>query len=119
MTTSHEVLNNYADDSEVSILSCDQDQLILRVKVDAHGGQIWRIKCSNLVHVDIAPLFILGRVDFGGQELLPYGYLTNRNRGYEGDEDTYRVIRFTDIDENTHFVITYEEEQIEVPKGAT
>ena len=108
-----ETLTKYADDSEVTVASWNDDEIVLRIRVDSHGGEVWLLRMGNVCHVDMASGFILGSTAFGGQELLPPDYLTNGNKGYEGDEGNYHIIRFTDVDENNHFIIGYEDEVIE------
>jgi len=107
------MLTSDSDDSEVTVLSWNLGELVLRVRVDVLGGEIWLIHIPHVVHVDMPGNFMLGHAAFGGVELLPQGYLRLRNRGYDGDEDKYHVIRFTDNEENVYFVIAYEPERFE------
>jgi hypothetical protein len=108
-----ETLTKYADDSEVTVASWNDDEIVLRIHVDSHGGEVWLLRIKNVCHVDMASCFILGSTAFGGQELLPPDYLINRNKGYDGDEGSYHIIRFTDVDENNYFIIGCEDEVIE------
>ncbi len=113
MLVNRDTLISYGDDSEVTVLSWNSGELVLRVRIDVAGGEIWLIRISNVMHVDMPWNFMLGHAAFGGVELLPQDYLGSRNRGYEGDEDQYHVICFTDQDENAYFVIAYEPERFE------
>ena len=107
-----ETLRSYADDTEVDVRSCDRDQLVLGLKVDSCGGAQWLVTIRGIVHLDLPPSFMLGRVAFGGIELVPGNYFTSRNRGYEGDEDKYHVIKITDQDDNMFLIVSYEEAEI-------
>lgn len=66
-----ETLTKYADDSEVTVASWNDDEIVLRIRVDSHGGEVWLLRMANVCHVDMASGFILGSTAFGGQELLP------------------------------------------------
>ena len=112
MTELHNILITDAEDSEVRIVSCSPEELKLRVKIDVLGGKLCQILCRRPLHVDLSPVFMLGSLSVGGADILPDDYLRSRNRGYDGDEDSYHVLKFTDQDENSYFVISCEQEEI-------
>ncbi len=58
------------------------------------------------------PYVTLGRIEFGGMDLLPQGYLATRNLDYGGEISQYRVLRITDEEGKQHFVVCYGDEQI-------
>jgi hypothetical protein len=107
-----ETLNGYAQDGDLEIASCDSGGLVLRVRLPSRGNEEWEIRTTSLIHLDMNPTLVLGKIEFGGLDLLPEGYTASRNFDHGGNAGSYRVVRITDADDKRHFVVCYELEQI-------
>jgi hypothetical protein len=107
-----ETLKRYADDAVVHVVSCSPDGLVLSVSIPSRGGEIWDIRVPSPIHLDMNPSVTLGKVDFGGMELLPVGYVGTRNFDFGGRTEDYRVLKFTDVDDKLHYVVGYGIEDI-------
>ena len=108
-----EVLRHYADDSRLEITSYNNEWLRLRLTLDSAGGITYKVAIPKPIHIDMPPIVMLGQVEFGDRSLLPRHYSKTRYRGYEGDENTFRIMKITDDKENHYFVVYYEKEVIE------
>lgn len=104
-------LREYADDSLLEVVAYNREQLRLRLTLDSHGGKQYVLLIPRPVHVDMPPVVMLGSIEFGSRSLLPPGYSDFRYRGSEGDEDSWRVMKVTDDEENGYFVIFAEREE--------
>jgi hypothetical protein len=108
----HEALKEHADDAVVDLVSCSRDGLVLSVTIPSRGGELWEIRVRSPIHLDMNPSLTLGKVDFGGLELLPVGYVSTRNFDFGGRTEDYRVLRLTDVDNKLHYVVGYGIEHI-------
>ena len=106
----YDTLWKYAAAAKVQITSFDTTKLILSISIPSRGNEVWKISIPELIHFDMNPEFTLGRIEFGDISLLPIDYINERNLDYGGDSKNYRVIKFTDIDEKNHYIISYEHE---------
>lgn len=106
----HDLLNNYADDSELEVNVYNRKNLVLLLTLDVRNGEKYIIDLRNPIHLDMPPYVSLGRIEFGGASLLPENYLEARWRGYFGDEAALNVVKITD-DEGNEFFIIYSGEQ--------
>ncbi len=111
MSDIYGTLAKFAADAELEIAACSADHLTLTVSLPSRGGAVWEIRCSAPIHLDLNPAMTLGRVRFGGLELLPDGYTDTRNFDYGGSVN-YRVLEFTDVDDKLHYVVCDGEEEI-------
>jgi hypothetical protein len=116
MTTSrHETLSKYADDSELRIIELNGRRIIISVSLASQSGETWLIRSHPVLHLDMAPSMLLGRIEFGGLSLLPPAYNDNRNLDYGGEEDQYRVLHFVDDEGKDGYLVLYGEEEIIIP----
>lgn len=112
MTDIRGTLGEYAHDAELQIASCGDGRLVLGVCLPSRGNERWELRIDSLIHLDMNPCINLGRVEFGGLDLLPQGYMATRNFDYGGEISQYRVLKIADEDERQHFVVYYGDEQI-------
>lgn len=109
----YEVLLKCGDDSHLEVIEYRRECLKLRIQLDIAGGKNYSLTISHPIHLDMPPNVVLGRIEFGSKKLLPEGYGEFRNRGYEGDEDSWRVMKVTDDEGNQYYVIYSAPEKIE------
>ena len=107
----YETLRNYADDSLLEITAYNREFLKICLTIDAETGEKYLLLIHSPLHLDMPPNIMLGSIEFGSRELLPEGYETYRNRGYEGDEEIWRVMKIMDCEENHFFAIYYQDDQ--------
>ena len=107
-----ETLRNFAADADLEIVSCDRGGLVLSVSLPSRGGETFEIRIASLIHLDMGPSMTLGKIEFGGLELLPRGYIDSRNFDYGGELAEYRTLRITDVDDKIHYVVGYGVETI-------
>ena len=115
----HTILCDYADDSRLEVAAYDGEQLRLRLALDSQGGKQYVLLIPKPVHLDMPPVVMLGSIEFGDQSLLPSGYADSRYRGYEGDEDSWRVMKVTDDEGNRYFVVYSEKEIIDEERSSS
>ncbi|MCP4536320.1 MAG: hypothetical protein GY832_04165 [Chloroflexi bacterium] len=112
MKEMYEMLCNRTDDAEVKIVTLNPNKVIIAIKLPSRGNEIWTLRSSSPIHIDMNPSLELGHMEFGDVSLLPTGYLDRRNFDYGGRIEDYRVICFYDVDGKEHFLIIYGEEEI-------
>ena len=100
-----DILEKHGDDSLVEVLEYSSGRLVLRVLLDAIGGREIRIISNRPYHLDMPPKLMLGTIQVGDCHILPDGYLNTRNRGYDGDEGSWQVMRITDDEQNEYYAI--------------
>jgi hypothetical protein len=109
----YRTLGSYADDSSVEIVEYTAQSLVLSVAIDSLGGEVHRIRINEPLHVDMPPRLMLGSIVFGGRSLLPEGYERSRSKGFEGNEDEWRVMKVVDDEGNEFFALFFEDEVLE------
>lgn len=109
----YDLLANDADDSLLEIIEYNSKILILSFIADALGGEKHFIKIYNPIHLDMPPKVMLGYLIFGDKKLLPPEYEENRNKGYDGDEANWRILKVIDDEENEYYAIYITQETIE------
>jgi hypothetical protein len=70
MDDMHETLTKCADDAELQITSCGSAGLVLSVCIPSRRGETWDIRVRSMIHLDMNRFLTLGKVEFGGLELL-------------------------------------------------
>jgi hypothetical protein len=103
----YQILQKYADDSTLEVVTYNRDYLKICLTIDVEAGEKYSLIIPTPLHLDMPPKIMLGNIVFGKKELLPDNYAEFRNRGYEGDEVLWRVMRITDDEENLFFAIYY------------
>ena len=104
-------LQNYADDSILEITTYNRECLKICLTIDAEAGEKYLLIIRSPLHLDMPPNIMLGNIEFGNKELLPEDYEKYRNRGYEGDEEAWRVMKIMDSEKNQFFAIYYQDNQ--------
>ncbi len=112
ISDTHETLFKYAADAELRVLELHGTKITLSVSLPSRGGENWLIRSDDVVHLDLSPFMILGRIEFGGLALLPDSYIESRNLDYGGEDEKYRVLRFIDIDDKEGYLVLYGDEEI-------
>ena len=107
------VLDADGEDSLFELVEYNPSRLVFEVCVDVLGGKRYRVTMSNPVHLDMPPKVALGSMSFGDSALLPKGYAATRNKGNDGDEHAWRVIRVVDDETNEFYAIAYAGEVFE------
>ncbi len=108
----HDTLLKYAHDAELKVIELHENKITISVSLPSHGDEIWMIQSDDVVHLDMCPFMTLGHIEFGGLSLLPPSYIDSRNFDYGGDKETYRVLRFVDVDDKYGYLVLYGNEEI-------
>ncbi len=102
-----DVLADDADDSLLRVVEYNNNRLVLSVRIDVLNGEEHQILLESPIHIDMPPEMMLGKIVFGDSSLLPKGYTSSRNKGYEGDEVDWRVMKIIDDSENDFYGVYF------------
>ena len=107
----YDVLLNYADDSDLEVISFNTNELVLGLYLDVWNGRTYTITFPNICRVDIVTwICSLGRIQFGDINLIPTEYLAGHWAGLNG-ETNLRVAKICDQNDEEQFYIAYHGEE--------
>jgi len=107
MNDFYDVLLNYADDSDLEVISFNATELIIGLYLDVRHGRTYTITLPNVCRIDIIPwICSLGRIQFGEIDLLPDEYLKGHWSSLLSEQNL-RVARIVDQNEEEHFFVVY------------
>ncbi len=107
MTDFYDVLLNYADDSDLEVISFNASELVFGLYLDVWHGQTYTITLPYVCRADITPwICSLGRIQFGGIGLVPDDYLAGRWSSLNGEQNL-RVAKITEYGDEEHFFVVY------------
>lgn len=113
-----EILSKSAADADLDMVNLQENKITISVSLPSRGGEVWLIRSDDIVHIDMCPSSILGSIEFGGLSLPPPSYAATRNFDYGGEDEDYRVLRITDVDDKVGYLVLFGREEIITPSNA-